>query len=212
MWYFLFHSFTAAVCQSVLVIVAPFHPLAPLAYESMQMALELFTLVEGTMAETARVRIGKLAEKAKSVLDGWRDTHSGNPTATDAQSPIQTSSRIKSLEAGRFPESNMRGKPVADLLGTSTTLIRLQAEPPCISGSLPLPSSMAPSSFPSEWSDESFMNYLNSVHAEPDMTYALEGEGSLDLEGFDLSSFMNAWPGSDNQALIMDDFFRPQAY
>ncbi|KAK0189265.1 fungal-specific transcription factor domain-containing protein, partial [Armillaria mellea] len=42
MWYFLFHSFTAATCLAVLVIVAPSHPLAPLAYDSMQMALELF--------------------------------------------------------------------------------------------------------------------------------------------------------------------------
>ncbi|KAJ7173962.1 hypothetical protein C8R43DRAFT_873525, partial [Mycena crocata] len=42
MWYWLFHSFTAAVCQAVLVIVAPSHPLSPAAFESMKAALELF--------------------------------------------------------------------------------------------------------------------------------------------------------------------------
>lgn len=230
MWYLLFHSFTATVCLAVLVIVTPFHPLAPLAYDSVQMALELFSVAEGDMAEIARERVGRLAGKAKDVLKGWRQA---NGHETDGG------------PNGRFPESNVRGKP-EDLLGASTTLIRMQptegttldlgavvdalggqreghenadpfffplqpADPlqvPYASGMsrIPFPSSMDPTW---GWSDESFMNYLNSAQAignDPALTqdqWMMDMTASIDLnvDGFDLSSFIQngstAWMDFD---------------
>ncbi|KAK0440938.1 fungal-specific transcription factor domain-containing protein [Desarmillaria tabescens] len=228
MWYFLFHSFTAAVCLSVLVIVAPFHPLAPLAYDSMQMALDLFVLAEGDMAEIARERIGRLAGKAKDVLESWRQ-------ANGRENDVGRN--------GRFPESNIRGNP-EDLLGASTTLIRIQPtegtpvdpeavvdgqgagdmcmffsplqpadllQVPYASGisRVPFPSSMDPTR---GWSDESFMNYLNNaqttgndlVLTQVQWTMNTSANINLNVDGFDLSSFIQngatAWMDSDLNA------------
>lgn len=225
MWYFLFHSFTAAICLAVLVIVAPFHPLAPLAYDSVQMALELFSLAEGDMAEVARERVGRLAGKAKDVLEGWRQA-SGHENDEGPN--------------GRFPESNIRGKP-EDLLGASTTLIRIQltddtaVDPEAVVDALggqgdtgpflvprqlvdlvhvpyasgisriPFPSSMDPTW---GWSDESFMNYLNSAQANGDDSTLTQDQWmnpttniDLNVDGFDLSSFIQngatAWMNSN---------------
>ncbi|KAK0207622.1 fungal-specific transcription factor domain-containing protein [Armillaria fumosa] len=226
MWYFVFHSFTAATCLAVLVIVAPSHPLAPLAFDSVQMALELFGLAEGDMAEIAQERVGRLAGKAKDVLEGWRQA-SG---CENNEGPN-----------GRFPESNIRGKP-EDLLGASTTLVRIQptddtaVDPEAVADALggqgdtgsfqvprqlvdlfqvpyasgisriPFPSSMDPTW---GWSDESFMNYLNSAQAIGDDHTLTQDQWmmnttanvDLNVDGFDLSSFIQngvtAWMNSD---------------
>ncbi|KAK0497407.1 fungal-specific transcription factor domain-containing protein [Armillaria luteobubalina] len=226
MWYFVFHSFTAATCLAVLVIVTPSHPLALLAYDSVQMALELFGLAEGDMAEIAQERVGRLAGKAKDVLEGWR----------------QASEYENEGPNGRFPESNIRGKP-EDLLGASTTLIRIQPtddttvdseavadalggqgdtdsfqvprqlidlfEVPYASGisRIPFPSSMDPTW---GWSDESFMNYLNSAQAIGDdptftqdqwmMNLNTTTNIDLNVDGFDLSSFIQ------NRSYCLDEF------
>ncbi|KAJ7618930.1 fungal-specific transcription factor domain-containing protein [Mycena polygramma] len=116
MWYWIFHSFTAAVCQAVLVIVAPSHPLSPAAFESMQAAVELFERADGERAKSAAIRVGWLAAKASQTMEAYR-----NAQMQQQQAPTAGSSSSK-LE---FPTSNIRGNP-EDLLGTSTKLIRAQ--------------------------------------------------------------------------------------
>ncbi|KAJ6618873.1 fungal-specific transcription factor domain-containing protein [Mycena sp. CBHHK59/15] len=116
MWYWIFHSFTAAVCQAVLVIVAPSHSLAPAAFESMQAAVELFERTDGERAKSAAVRVGSLAARASQNMESYRNA------VLQQQRPEAVSPTPPKLQ---FPTSNMRGNP-EDLLGTSTKLIRAQ--------------------------------------------------------------------------------------
>jgi hypothetical protein len=133
MWYWIFHSFTAAVCQAVLVIVAPSHPLSPAAFESMQAAVELFERAEGERAKSAAIRVGWLAAKANQTMEAYRNTQMQQPSAPSAGSPPP-------LKLA-FPTSNIRGNP-EELLGTSTKLIRAQpgdalSSPASLSGAPP---------------------------------------------------------------------------
>lgn len=118
MWYWLFHTFTAAVCQAVLVIVAPSHPLSPAAFESMQAAVELFERADGDRAKSAAVRVGWLAAKASQTMEAYRKAQMQQQPASSA------GSRSPPLKL-EFPTSNIRGNP-EDLLGTKTKLIRAQ--------------------------------------------------------------------------------------
>ncbi|KAJ7874212.1 fungal-specific transcription factor domain-containing protein [Mycena olivaceomarginata] len=115
MWYWVFHSFTAFVCEAVLVIVAPSHPLSHAAFESMQAAVELFERADGERAKSAAIRAGWLAAKASQTMEAYRNTKKPRPPAPSAGSKLE------------FPTSNMRGNP-EDLLGTSTKLIRAQPD------------------------------------------------------------------------------------
>ncbi|KAJ6584363.1 fungal-specific transcription factor domain-containing protein [Mycena capillaripes] len=119
MWYWLFHSFTAAVCQAVLVIVAPSHPLSPAAFESMQAAVELFERADGDRAKSAAVRVGWLAAKASQTMEAYRNAQMQQQPAPSAGSRSHPPLKLE------FPTSNIRGNP-EDLLGTSTKLIRAQ--------------------------------------------------------------------------------------
>ncbi|KAJ7104414.1 fungal-specific transcription factor domain-containing protein [Mycena belliarum] len=124
MWYWIFHSFTAAVCQAVLVIVAPSHPLSPAALESTQAALELFERAEGERAKSGAIRIGWLVAKATQTMEAHRNYMLHQPSSgTNHRSPTTT----EPPEKFQFPTSNIRGNP-EDLLGTSTKLIREQPE------------------------------------------------------------------------------------
>ncbi|KAF8194353.1 fungal-specific transcription factor domain-containing protein [Mycena galopus ATCC 62051] len=115
MWYFYFHSFSAAVCQAVLAIVAPSHPLSPAAFESMQAALELFQRADGERARSAAIRVGWLAATASRAMEGYRNAKMHQPPTSTTDSKLE------------FPTSNIRGNP-EELLGTSTRLIRTQPE------------------------------------------------------------------------------------
>ncbi|KAJ6570985.1 fungal-specific transcription factor domain-containing protein [Mycena vulgaris] len=120
MWYWIFHSFTAAVCQAVLVIVAPSHPLSPAAFESMQAAVELFERADGERAKSAAIRVGWLAAKARQTMDAYKNsTPRRQPSARRPSAASPASGKLQ------FPTSNIRGNP-EDLLGTSTKLIRAQ--------------------------------------------------------------------------------------
>ncbi|KAJ7046445.1 fungal-specific transcription factor domain-containing protein [Mycena alexandri] len=127
MWYWIFHSFTAAVCLAVLVIVAPGHPLSPAAFESMQAAVELFQRADGERAKSAAMRAGWLAQRARQAMDAYRSNptkvHAGKTPGAHTPDGDAGSAPSK-LE---FPTSNMRGGP-EDLLGTSTKLIRAQPQ------------------------------------------------------------------------------------
>ncbi|KAK7050534.1 fungal-specific transcription factor domain-containing protein [Favolaschia claudopus] len=133
MWYWLFHSFTAAVCQAVLVIVAPSHPLAHAAFESMQAAAELFARADGERAKSAAVRVGWLAAQASRTMEAYR-------AAQMRQSPTTSQSSNAAGPKLAFPTSNIREIP-AELLGTSTKLVRAQPEE---AFSSPSPSSVPP--------------------------------------------------------------------
>ncbi|KAJ7485710.1 fungal-specific transcription factor domain-containing protein [Mycena latifolia] len=121
MWYWIFHSFTAAVCQAVLVIVAPSHPLSPAAFESMQAAVELFERADGERAKSAAIRAGWLAARASQTMEAYRNSKLQQPPSTRNR----TSPGSPAPEKIQFPTSNIRGNP-EDLLGTSTKLIRAQ--------------------------------------------------------------------------------------
>ncbi|KAJ7512876.1 fungal-specific transcription factor domain-containing protein [Mycena galericulata] len=122
MWYWIFHSFTAAVCQAVLVIVAPSHPLSPAAFDSMQAALELFERADGERAKSAAIRVGLLAERARETMDAYRNSTMNDTSKEGAHTSAASPSPPLKLQ---FPTSNIRGNP-EDLLGTSTKLIRAQ--------------------------------------------------------------------------------------
>ncbi|KAJ7634987.1 fungal-specific transcription factor domain-containing protein [Roridomyces roridus] len=130
MWYWIFHSFTAAVCQAVLVILAPSHPLSPAAFESMQAALELYERADGERAKSAAIRLGLLAGKARATMEAYRLTQ------TVRKAPASGPADLKL----QFPTSNIRGNP-EDLLGMTTKLIRTQTN-----DSISSSSSMSPSS------------------------------------------------------------------
>lgn len=180
-------------------------------------ALEMFNAAEGDMAKAASGRISRLAEKAKIVIEEWREqqTREAVQAADTPTTPGSSSGSSRSTaDSGRFPESNLREMP-DDLLGTSTTLVRLPprrhherhtpfrsmepVSPNYMSSWLPLPSSSA---MPVGWSDETFMNYLNTAQVDtsrwPADGYGLYGgEGGVNVDGFDLSGFIedgaNAW-------------------
>ncbi|KAJ7778579.1 fungal-specific transcription factor domain-containing protein [Mycena maculata] len=140
MWYWIFHSFTAAVCQAVLVIVAPSHPLSPAAFESMRAALELFERADGERAKSAAIRVGWLAGRASQTMEAYRNfTKHQPPTAGTRTSPASPAP----LKL-QFPTSNLRGNP-EDLLGTSTKLIRAQPSDN-VSSPSPSPSHLHPAS------------------------------------------------------------------
>ncbi|KAJ7162912.1 fungal-specific transcription factor domain-containing protein [Mycena filopes] len=161
MWYWIFHSFTAAVCQAVLVIVAPGHPLSPAAFESMQAAVELFERADGERAKAAAVRAGWLAERARQAMDAYRS----NPaTTTLGHAHGQAAAATAAPRTGHghgdshsppskleFPTSNMRGGP-EDLLGTSTKLIRAQPQGDATQQQLPSPSALLAGVLPTQGS------------------------------------------------------------
>lgn len=128
MWYWIFHAFTAAVCQAVLVIVAPFHPLAPLAFESMNAAIELFDKADGDRARFAAERVKALAAKAQYNMGAYRNASQATPGGSSNQrsgseQPISLPGLDEDVGRVQFPESNIRGDP-KDLLGASTKLVR----------------------------------------------------------------------------------------
>ncbi len=183
----------------------------------MQGALELFTVAEGPMAELARDRMARLAQKAKSVMDGWKASNAPGPKSTFLAVPRTMPRRLSESSTGQ-PEH---------LLGASTTLIRIQAPerspdpvaaPSSIVGGqdiphldlpgtgLDLPSAMDTGSTSPGWSDESFMHYLNTGSGHVDVG-AWQGNveeahlqnpninmpsinPDLNIDGFDLSSFI----------------------
>ncbi|KAJ3716605.1 fungal-specific transcription factor domain-containing protein [Lentinula raphanica] len=133
LWYWVFHAFSAAVCQAVFVIVAPFHPLAPHAFRSLQDAIQFFKQVDGKNARTATARLSPLMEKATESMIKFR-----NMTLSQGAQlgrPIKRSPRDRDdthfdheqgqpiSDVARFPESNAR--KTEDFLGASTKLIRL---------------------------------------------------------------------------------------
>ncbi|KAJ4490390.1 fungal-specific transcription factor domain-containing protein [Lentinula aciculospora] len=73
LWYWVFHTFSAAVCQAVFVIVAPFHPLASHAFRSLRDAIEFFQQADGMGARTATVRLSPLVEKAARSIDSFKN-------------------------------------------------------------------------------------------------------------------------------------------
>ncbi|KAK7033905.1 hypothetical protein VNI00_012529 [Paramarasmius palmivorus] len=133
-WYWPFHVFTAAICQAVFVAVAPFHPLAPQAFKSLQAAIQLFERAEGQRAMLARNRVKNLSEKASAAMERYlsssfhksrckQDTISA--TAANAGASTATGAAATDTSA-RFPESYIRRGP-EEWLGTSTKLVRLQS-------------------------------------------------------------------------------------
>ncbi|KAG7093400.1 hypothetical protein E1B28_007082 [Marasmius oreades] len=144
-WYWLYHVFTAAVCQAVFVCTAPFHPLAPQAFKSLQAALELLDRAEGPRAATARSRLKIISQKAAASMDRYlsssfaksrsrRETPNNSP-------PLDSTINLPFPPPGankppppRFPESYLRGA-TGDFLGISTKLVRLGSPPHSGSGS-----------------------------------------------------------------------------
>ncbi|KAF5359995.1 hypothetical protein D9758_007630 [Tetrapyrgos nigripes] len=136
LWYWLFHSFTAAVCQAVFVIVAPFHPLAPHAFKSLQAALQLFETADGIRARAATARMKPLMKKAASSMETYQKlskkaTTSSASTRTETASDSQSRSdcdtpsfTVDSSVVARFPESNIR-RNADEYLGATTKLVRL---------------------------------------------------------------------------------------
>jgi hypothetical protein len=222
MWYWIFHSFTAAVCQAVLVIVAPFHPLAPLAFESMNAAIELFEKADGDRARSAAARVKALAEKASFQMEAYNNASSATPEDQEAASPANevssTSQSPRDIARVQFPESNLRGSP-EDLLGASTKLIRKQPEPAHSPSSLtPFPvlpyhntadmdlstamlllpeeqlqaawsistGHTEPHGFPHSWGE------FNMVFDASFETPGIDPGGNLNIDGFDLSSFIHS--------------------
>ncbi|THU91953.1 hypothetical protein K435DRAFT_967897 [Dendrothele bispora CBS 962.96] len=140
-WYWLFHCFTAAVCQAVFVIVAPFHPLASHAFKSLQNALQLFETADGVRARAAAARMKPLMRKAASSMEAYQKLSKKKPTpksavgsdAADPQGRSKGHTRsdsnastfsTDSAIAARFPESNIR-KNAEEYLGATTKLVRL---------------------------------------------------------------------------------------
>ncbi|KAJ3978586.1 hypothetical protein F5890DRAFT_1479235 [Lentinula detonsa] len=128
LWYWVFHAFSAAVCQAVFVIVAPFHPLASHAFCSLREAIELFKQADGKGARTATVRLLPLVEKAAQSMAKFRNaTQEAQPGRAIKMPPLSraddevTASNVSDL--ARFPESNAR--KTEDFLGASTKLVRL---------------------------------------------------------------------------------------
>ncbi|KAJ3882215.1 fungal-specific transcription factor domain-containing protein [Lentinula edodes] len=137
LWYWVFHTFSAAVCQAVFVIVAPFHPLASHAFRSLQDAIELFKQADGKDARTATVRLSELVKKSAQSMTTFRNaamSHevksgramkklpiSGTDVRFDEEKTKSISSTVSDI--ARFPESKAR-KP-EDFLGASTKLVRL---------------------------------------------------------------------------------------
>lgn len=137
LWYWVFHTFSAAVCQAVFVIVAPFHPLASHAFRSLQDAIELFKQADGKDARTATVRLSELVKKSAQSMTTFRNAVmsqevksgravkrlpiSGTDVCFDVEQAESIASEVSDIV--RFPESNAR-KP-EDFLGASTKLVRL---------------------------------------------------------------------------------------
>ncbi|KAJ3812945.1 hypothetical protein F5876DRAFT_63547 [Lentinula aff. lateritia] len=137
LWYWVFHTFSAAVCQAVFVIVAPFHPLASHAFRSLQDAIEFFKQADGKDARTATVRLSELVKKSAQSMKMFRNAamsqevksgrtvkrllSSGADVCFDAEQAESIASEVSDIV--RFPESNAR-KP-EDFLGASTKLVRL---------------------------------------------------------------------------------------
>ncbi|KAJ8072235.1 hypothetical protein AAF712_007777 [Marasmius tenuissimus] len=134
-WYWLFHVFTAAICQAVFVHTAPFHPLAPQAFKSLQVALELFDRAETRVQIVARGRLETLAQKASAAMDKFlSSSFAKSRTRKDAGAspelqgnlpfPPSSAAVNKQGAPARFPESYLRGA-TEDFLGTSTKFVRM---------------------------------------------------------------------------------------
>ncbi|KAJ7667132.1 fungal-specific transcription factor domain-containing protein [Mycena rosella] len=172
MWYWIFHSFTAAVCQAVLVIVAPSHPLSPAAFESMQAAVELFERADGERAKSAAIRVGWLAARASQAMDAYRNSTLHKPLSTRNRASTASPAPQKL----QFPTSNIRGNP-EDLLGTSTKLIRAQhGDAPSAPSSMSTvpsrhqPAAMPASGFQFTSSDPRYMRAANQDHWPPSLS------------------------------------------
>lgn len=190
MWYWIFHSFTAAVCLAVLVIAAPFHPLAPLALQCLQEALELFQRADGERAKNAAERIGRLTERASRSMARWSENKT--QAAANLQGKVSHNPNNAS-EIARFPTSNLRSDP-EDLLGASTKLIRLepQWDFASLSSPLPLESNM-------QFASPSIGEGLNvtSASATPDQGYLPSYVGPNTSTDVDNSPLFDWRPMSD---------------
>ncbi|ESK93170.1 hypothetical protein Moror_1106 [Moniliophthora roreri MCA 2997] len=187
-WYWLFHVFTAAVCQAVFVAVAPFHPLAPQAFKSLQAAIQLFERAEGQRAMLARNRVKNLAEKASAAMDRYLSSsfHKSRckpdvPNASSVNSDAPSTGVAAALaSSARFPESYIRRGP-EEWLGTSTKLVRLQS--PDLerrTGSTGTSASASPISNPP--------SQLEVGHPSPGQTLSQNQQGTLDSLGLFSSS------------------------
>ncbi|KAJ8094989.1 hypothetical protein PM082_010206 [Marasmius tenuissimus] len=141
-WHWLFHVFTAAVCQAVFVTTAPFHPLAPQALKSLKVALELFERAETRVQVLARGRLEALSQKASAAMDRYmsssfaksrtgRDVPNGMGPALRGGLPFPLASpaALKNLSTG----SSLDVCPTCsteDFLGTSTKLVRMGSPVP----------------------------------------------------------------------------------
>lgn len=207
MWYWIFHSFTAAVCQAVLVIVAPSHPLSPAAFESMQAAVELFERADGERAKSAAIRVGWLAAKASQTMDAYRQSTLHQPPSAGTRASTASPAPLKL----QFPTSNIRGNP-EDLLGTSTKLIREQpGDGPSSAPSLSTASSRHPSMLggdsPFQFSTDHRLrdaSYSRTVSQDPwssSQPYPIPSTGRHDMEWdfahSSVSPSNNPPPGND---------------
>ncbi|KAF9266669.1 hypothetical protein L218DRAFT_996246 [Marasmius fiardii PR-910] len=130
-WYWLYHVFTAAVCQAVFVCTAPFHPLAPQAFKSLQAALELLDRAEGPRAITAKSRLSILSQKAAASMERYLSSsfaksrsRRGSPNSSPPDTNLPFPPLGSKLPPPRFPESYLRAA-TGDFLGISTKLVRL---------------------------------------------------------------------------------------
>ncbi|KAF9071744.1 fungal-specific transcription factor domain-containing protein [Rhodocollybia butyracea] len=73
LWHWVFHTFSAAVCLAVFVIVAPFHHLSPHAFRSLQDAFGFLKLTDGRQARTAALRLTQLVENATRSMTAFCD-------------------------------------------------------------------------------------------------------------------------------------------
>ncbi|KIK61368.1 hypothetical protein GYMLUDRAFT_42954 [Collybiopsis luxurians FD-317 M1] len=89
MWQWIFHTFTAAVCQAIFVIIAPFHPLAFHAFRSLRDALDFLNLADNRSARIAVERLSLLVEKATRSMAAFRQT-----AFSDWQSGTENSDRV----------------------------------------------------------------------------------------------------------------------
>lgn len=110
------------------VIVAPFHPLATLAFRSLKDAVELLAQVDGPGASTALARLSQLVDKADMSMTVFKNSASFRKRASAEGSNAETNVASRSEDGSgsgsiaRYPESNVRN--AADFLGASTKLVR----------------------------------------------------------------------------------------
>ncbi|CAK5281656.1 unnamed protein product [Mycena citricolor] len=178
MWYWIFHSFTAAVCQAVFVIGAPRHPLAPAAYESMQSALHLYARADGEHSKAASERLVRLAAQARSEMD---KAHRVASISIEDTPPTRVA----------FPTSNIRGNVAEDFLGTSPTLVRSAPEPQHDKDA----SQHSPWPQPeSDWIDHNYQFDAQTrlFHSEQPGSQQFSASRYFSEDGFDVTAFIQS--------------------